>query len=113
MKKLLLGLSAVAALFLLSACGSTDETVCTMSMFGEEMIFIVESEDGVISSLTTEIRMDMGGLGLDSDELAEFAEAEGGVINGDEIIITETDSDLDENLEDFIASMELIGASCN
>ena len=111
MKKIL-SLSALVALLVLTACGSTVETVCTFNMFGEEMIFIAESEDGVITSITTEMRIDISGLDLDSDALEAMAEDEGGVIQGDEIVVTETETDLEEDLDDFISGMELIGATC-
>ena len=108
--KRLLGLGALVTLLVLSACGGSVETVCRIDMFGE-MVFIAESEDGIISTITTEMRIDISGLS--SDEIEEMIEDQGGIVEGDELVVTETETGLEEDLEDFISGMELIGASCD
>jgi len=110
MKKIL-ALAAVVALFALSACGSSDETVCIISMFDEEMIFIIESENGVVTSVTTEIRIDVSAF--NEDIVAEIVEVEGGTLEGNYIVTSETESDMDYDLDMYIAGMEIIGANCN
>jgi len=114
MKKLL-GLSVLVVVLVLSACGSSDETVCTIRMLGEEMTFIAESEDGVITAITTEIRIDISGLF--EDEIADIVEAEGGVVEGNYIVVSETETPssigMSAEIDAFRAGIELIGGSCD
>ena len=111
MKKLL-GLGVLGLLLVLSACGGSDETVCTWRALGQDMTITVVSENGVVTSTISEIRIDISGLG--SDLIAEMVEAEGGTVEGDEIVVSETDtSSAGENLDDFIAGMEIFGATCD
>ena len=110
MKKLL-GFIVIVALFVLSACGGSDETVCSISMFGEEMLFIIESEDGVVTSVTTEIRIDVSAF--DDDMVADIIEVDGGTLEGNYIVTSETESNMDYDFDLYIAGMEIIGATCN
>ena len=114
MKKLL-GLSALVAVLVLSACGSTEETVCTIRMLGEEMTFIAESDDGTITSVTSEMRIDISGLF--EDQIADLVEAEGGVVDGNYIVVSETltaaEAGMGTELDEFIAGVEFIGGTCD
>lgn len=107
----LLGLGALLAVLLLSACGSSVETVCTLNTFGEELVFTAKSDDGIITSLTTEVRIDVSGF--DNELIEAIEEEEGGVLDGNYVVSSETDTNVSENLENFISGMELIGATCD
>ena len=92
MKKLL-GLTALVTILALAACSNTTETVCTSNEMGMEVVVTVQSEDGEITSAHFEISMD--GEVIDSET------------------IDAADMDGDTNLDDFIATMENAGATCN
>ena len=112
MKKLL-GLIAFAALLLLSACGGSGETVCTLSYGERELITTVQTEDGYIITAELEERIDISDA--DDDEVERMLENEGGTIEGDYIVIIVTRDYTGENLsvDEFIANAENGGATCN
>lgn len=111
MKKLL-GLTALAAVLVLSACdGSSDETVCRVEEMGSEVVVTIASEDGIITSRETETRIAISELG---EELAEMMAEEDGVqIDGDYLVVSETESVDGEDLDELIEEMESMGATCN
>jgi len=120
MKKLL-GLTALAAVLVLTACGgNTEETVCTMERWGDEFKITVQSEDGEIISAVMEERIDVSDW--DADEIEEEIEwmAEDGLdcdYNSGILVCTETisaeDMDGETDLAEFIDAMEAMGATCN
>ena len=110
MKKLL-GLGALISVLLLSACGGSEETVCIISTFGEEIVLTAKSDNGVITSLTTEVRIDVSGF--DNVRIEEIEEEEGGILDGNYVVSSETDTNVNEDLEDFVSTMELVGATCD
>jgi len=125
MKKLL-GLTALAAVLVLSACGSdTEETVCTFEAGEFAQSITVQSEDGEIVSAELEMRFDVSDSS--DDEIEEFIE----LINAEE---EDVDCDVDNgtlvctetvdaagfqregfslDLEEFIADKVANGATCN
>jgi len=125
MKKLL-GLTALAAVLVLAACGNdTEETVCTLELEGFTEIITVQSEDDEIVSAEMEMRLDVSDL--DDDEIEGIREQ---ITSGDEDVDCDVDGDtlvctesLDEegrqafgipvDLEEFIAEEEAAGATCN
>jgi len=114
MKKLL-GLSALMTVLVLSACGSSDKTVCTSRIFGERVALVAQSNDGVITSITTELRRNISDLR--EDQIA-YLEAEGGTVEGNYIIIvnetgTPSEMGMSADLDTFIASIELVGGTCD
>ena len=113
MKKLL-GLTALTAALVLSACGGggsgSNDTVCRLEAFGEEMVFTAHVEDGTVTSITMESRIDISEL--DDDATAEMAEAMGAEVEGDELVISDT-VDEEMSLDEFVEEMESEGATCN
>jgi hypothetical protein len=118
MKKLL-GLTALVAVLVLSACGGSSsdekETVCTAEEAGMEFILTAKSEDGEITSLENQSRMPVSELGEEAAEM--MAEQDGAEIDGDYLVITETidleDLQLPTDLEEFIEQMEATGFTCS
>jgi len=127
--KRLLALTGLAALLVLTACGgggsNGDETTCTMeSPWGTDTI-TVQSEDGQITSGTSEERVDVSGWDADeiAEEIAWMTENNDGMscsASGNTLVCTETASasDLESmgfplDLEEFISAMEGMGASCS
>jgi len=129
MKKLL-GLTGLAALFVLAACGGSDTvtTSCEVDAMGMEMTMTAESEDGEITSIEAEVRMPLAMLGveaadvdLESDELADMLAGmgfDGDVdLDGDYLVVTDsgTAEELGESadLDEFIAGAEALGGTCS
>jgi hypothetical protein len=117
MKKLL-GLSAITALFVLTACGeSSDETVCTMAVGEEgiEMTLTAQSEDGEITSIDFETRLDISEL--DEDFVEMMIEEDGVELDGGYIVSTQTvtpgELSVPTDLDEFIEELEDQGATCN
>jgi len=126
MKKIL-GLTSLAVVFLLVACGGNNETVCINedNFFGGELIARFESSDNEITSATMELRLDISGMSDEEiqDEI-DRETSDGGVdyeIDGDTLIFSQTIEGGDEldalrisrNLEEMIADMEDSGATCD
>lgn len=110
MKKLL-GFSVLVAVLLLSACGGSEEVVCKISILGEGVIYTAMSEDGVVTSLTREMRIDVSGF--DAMRIKEIEEEEGGMLEGNYVVSYEIDTEIAEYLEDFVSTMELVGGVCD
>jgi len=132
MKKLL-GLTALAAVFVLAACGggsgssSADETVCSMDMMGMNMVITVQADDGDITSAELEVRLPLDSFGLEagdvdleSDEITGMLSGmgfDGDVsLDGDYLVVTESGTaaelSLDSDLDEFIAEAESMGGTC-
>jgi len=132
MKKLL-GLTALAGLLVLAACGGnggSDETVCTGEIDGMNMIATAQSEDGDITLVEAEMRVPLGIFGLeaadidlDSDEIDAVLNAMGFDgdadvdVDGDDLIVTVSGTpealDFASTVDEFIAAAEADGATCN
>ena len=112
MKKLL-GLSAFVAVLVLSACGNSGETVCTLSDDDGELIMTVQYEDGYITTAEIEERIDISDE--DEDEIEWMMEAWGGTIEGDYLVIVaeEDYTGQERSIDDFIENAEDDGATCN
>ena len=85
---------------------------CTVDLFGEEMTLIPHIEGGYVTSIDAEMRVNFNELGLDEAEAEELAELDGGRVEGDYIIFTETEYDRIP-LDEFIEEAESFGAVCN
>lgn len=126
MMKKILGLTSLAVVFLLVACGGNNETVCINedNFFGGELIARFESSDNEITSATMELRLDISGMSDEEiqDEI-DRETSDGGVdyeIDGDTLIFSQTiegdglDAErISRNLEEMIALMEDSGATCD
>ncbi|MCL2560004.1 MAG: hypothetical protein FWE07_05900 [Turicibacter sp.] len=124
MKKLL-GLTALVAVLVLAACGggSSNDVVCTgeIDFWGVEMqMTATPAIDGdYVTSVEMEMRMDLSTLGidvseLDDEDIAALEEDMDGVIDGDYIVVTDSETlPAGETLEDFIADMEMLDLTCD
>ena len=123
------GLTTLAIVFLLTACGGNSETVCTIeeNFFGGLMVATFESDDNEITSATMEFRIDISDMSDEEiqeqinletrhDEDVEYE------IDGDTLIFSQTigGADLEaaglglsRNLDEMIAQMEGNGATCD
>lgn len=114
MKKLL-GLSALAAVLVLTACGGSDDTAtCTISEDGFSATATATADGDYVTSIEAEIRFYVGDM--DEDLREGFAEAWEGELDGDYVVIEEIEDDFEEGdltLEDFIAEAEEDGATCS
>ena len=118
MKKLL-GLTALAAVFVLAACGggSSDEIVCTIEeeIMGVQMSMTItaQSEDGYITTGVVEGRINVSDL--DSDQAELFANMFEGEVEGDYFVFSETEDATGEEMtvDEFIEEAEAEGATCN
>ena len=117
MKKIL-GLSALLAVLVLGACGSSEEIVCVVpadifGVIGEEVTITAQVEGDVITSVVMESRRDISDL--DEAEAAAQAEARNGTIEGNYLVITEESDgeDLEIDLEEFLDDVEAFGGSCD
>jgi len=108
MKKLL-GLSALAAVFVLSACGgsSSDDTVCELDMMGLDAVFTATVEDDQVTHVA--LKIDVSDLDEEEAEIMEQM-IPGVSLEGDYLV---HDEDEDMALEDFIEEMEDMGATCD
>ena len=118
MKKLL-ALTGLAALLILTACGGNsggDETVCTFEDSIHSVRLTVESEDGQVTSVNSEERIDI--TDWDEEEIEEekaWAEADGlsCSVSGSTLVCTGSEDVDNMELDDFVDRMESRGATCN
>jgi len=126
MKKIL-GLTSLAVVFLLTACGVDGETVCTMEeiFFGGSMLARIESDDNEITSATMELRIDISDMS--DEEIQDQIDSEmrhsddvDYEIDGDTLIFSQTiggadlaSEGLSRNLSEMVAEMEGNGATCD
>jgi|GEM_PF-2460501 len=125
MKKLL-GLTVLAMVLALTACGNGDsgnaggsaETACVMDLGILGTIAVVaQSEDDEITSIVIQMRTDVSEL---DEEIVEslLAEEETAERDGDYLVVTSGEGTPEElgfptSLEEFIAEAERDGATCN
>lgn len=132
MKKLL-GLTALAALLVLAACGgdsggdSDESTTCTLEEMGMEMEITAHAEDGNVTTIDVDARLALSDLGLTADDLegdllndmSGLLGVDGNAsVDGDYLVITASDLTPEEfgtssTLEEFVADAEEMGGTCS
>lgn len=127
MKKMF-GLTSLAVVFLLVACGGSNETVCTVenNFFGGSMTAIFESSDNEITAATMELRIDISDMsdeeiqGEIDRETRDNDDLDYEIIDGDILFFSQTlvgdeidAARISRDLEEMIIEMENNGATCD